>query len=91
MTSYAKEMRDKVDRVRGDVIPPVAKGAAIGSEKLAEGTEAFAEGARRMADKTRHWADRATGAQRRRKLFWLVLVLGIVGVIVYFMLQSNEG
>ncbi|MBW3666041.1 MAG: hypothetical protein KY394_00455 [Actinobacteria bacterium] len=91
MTSYVKDIRDKVDRVRDDVVPPVAKGAAIGSEKLAEGSEAFAEGARKVADKTRQWADQATGARRRRKLLWMVLALGIVGLIVYFMLQSDEG
>lgn len=88
MTSYAKDIKN---RVTDDVIPNVVKGAAVGSEKVAEGSEALAKGARKVADKTTQWADGVTGARRRRKLLWMVLVLGIVGLIVYFMLRSDEG
>lgn len=82
-----KEIKDKV---RSDVAEPVAKGAAIGSEKLAEGSEAFAEGARKVADKTRHWADEVTGARRRRNLMLLALGLTIVGAIIWLVMQSSD-
>jgi hypothetical protein len=90
MTSYAKEIRHRVDRVRDDVIPPVARSAANYSERLAEGSEAFAESARKMADISRHWADSVTGARRRRTWMWSVLAVSVVGLIAYFMFQSNE-
>lgn len=91
MTSYAKDIRNKVDRVRDDVIPPVARGAANYSERLAEGSEAFAESARKMADVTRHWADSVTGARKRRGWMWSILAVSVIGLIAYFMSQSNEG
>lgn len=91
MTSYAKEIRHKVDRVRDDVIPPVARGAANYSEKLAEGSEAFAETARNVADLTRHWADKVSGARRRRNWMWSLLAVSVVGLVAYLMSQSNEG
>lgn len=78
------------DKVRSDVAEPVAKGAAIGSEKFAEGSEAFAEGARKMADKTRHWADEVTGARRRRNLMLLALGLTVLGAIILIVIQSSE-
>ena len=87
MTSYAMEIGDKV---RGDVVAPLAKGAAIGSEKLAEGSAAMADGARWMADKTRHWADDVTGARRRRNLMWLALGLTVLGAVVLLMIRSNQ-
>lgn len=91
MPSYAKEIGD---RVRGDVVAPMAKGAAIGSEKLAEGSEAIAEaiaeGARKVADKTRHWADDVTGARRRRNLIWLALGLTVLGAVILLLIQSSD-
>lgn len=87
MPSYVKEIGDKV---RGDVVAPVAKKAAIGTEKFAEGSEAIAEGARRMADKTRHWADDLTGARRRRNLIWLALGLTVLGAVISLMIQSGD-
>lgn len=82
-----EEIRDKV---KGDVAEPVAKGAAKGSEKLAEGSEAFAEGARKMADKTRHWADEVTGARRRRNLLLLAIGLTVLGAIILLVMQSSD-
>lgn len=90
MTSYAKDIGEKAKGVKGEVLEPVAKGAAIGSEKLAEGSEAIAEGARRLADKTRHWADDVTGARRRRNLIWLALGLTVVGAVIFLLIRSNE-
>ena len=87
MTSYTKEIGDKV---RDDVVAPMAKGAAIGSEKLAEGSEAVAESARRMADKTRHWADDVTGARRRRNMIWLALGLTVLGAVIFLVIRSTE-
>lgn len=87
MPNYATEIGDKV---KSDVVAPVAKGAAIGSEKLAEGSEAIAEGARRMAEKTRHWADDVTGASRRRNLIWLALGLTVLGAVIWLVIQSSE-
>ena len=87
MPSYAKEIGDKV---KDDVVTPVAKGAAIGSEKLAEGSEAIAEGARKMADKTRHWADDMTGARRRRNLMWLAIGLTVIGAVVMLLIRSTD-
>ena len=90
MTSYAKEIGHKVKGVTGDVVEPVARGAAIGSERLAEGSEALAEGARKLADKTRGWADEVTGARRRRKLMWLAIGLTVIGAVFYLMFLSNQ-
>lgn len=87
MPSYAKEIGDKV---KDDVVKPVAKGAAIGSEKLAEGSEAIAEGARKMADKTRDWADDMTGARRRRNMMWLAIGLTVIGAVVWLLIRSTE-
>ncbi len=87
MPSYAKDIGDKV---KDDVVAPVAKGAAIGSEKLAEGSQAIAEGARKMADKTRHWADDVTGARRRRNLIWLALGLTVLGAVILLLVQSSD-
>lgn len=87
----SKHRYDEIkDKVRSDVAEPVAKGAAIGSEKFAEGSEALAEGARKMADKTRHWADEVTGARRRRNLMLLALALTIIGAVVVMLIQSTE-
>lgn len=90
MTSYAKDMKHRVKDVKGEVLEPVARGAAIGSEKLAEGSEALAEGARKFADKTRHWADEVTGARRRRNLLWLGLGLTVIGAVIYLVLLNNQ-
>ena len=85
------------DKVRDDIVEPVAKGAAAGTEKLArgskkfaQGSEAMAEGARKMADKTQDWADEVTGAHRRRKVIWLVLAITVVGAIIV-MIARSEG
>ncbi len=86
-SSYAKDIGEKV---KDDVVAPVVKGAAIGSEKLAEGSEAIAEGARRMADKTKHWADDVTGARRRRNLIWLALGLTVLGGVILLLIQSSD-
>lgn len=86
MSRYTKEFGDKV---RSDVVQPVAKGAAMGSERLAEGSEAIAHGVRRMADKTRGWADEVTGARRRRNLMWLVLAFTILGAVIW-LIQSGQ-
>ena len=90
MTSYARDIGEKAKGVKDEVLEPVARGAAIGSEKLAEGSEAIAEGARKLADKTRGWADEVTGAHRRRKLIWLALGLTVVGAVIYLMVRSAE-
>ncbi|MGH8946960.1 MAG: hypothetical protein ACRDVL_12530 [Acidimicrobiia bacterium] len=90
MTSYAKDIGHKVKDVTGDVVEPVARGAAIGSEKIAEGSEALAEGARKLADKTRGWADGVTGARRRRKLIWMAVGLTIIGGVIYLLIQLNQ-
>lgn len=87
MPSYAKEIGDKV---KDDVVKPVAKGAAIGSEKIAEGSEAIAEGARKMADKTRDWADDMTGARRRRNMMWLAIGFTVIGAVVWLLIRSTE-
>lgn len=90
MTSYARDIGEKAKGVKGEVLEPVARGAAIGSEKLAEGSEAIAEGARRLADKTRHWANDVTGARRRRKLIWLALGLTVLSAAILLLIRSNE-
>lgn len=101
MSSHAKEdvmakdnskhrYEEIKDKVRSDVAEPVAKGAAIGSEKFAEGSEAFAEGARKMADKTKHWADEVTGARRRRNLMLLAIGLTVLGAIILLAMQSSD-
>lgn len=93
MPSNAKQI---VDKVRDDIVEPVAKGAAAGTEKLAkgskkfaQGSEAVAEGARKMADKTQDWADEVTGAQRRRKVIWLVLAITVIGAVIAMMARSE--
>jgi X-X-X-Leu-X-X-Gly heptad repeat protein len=90
MTSYAKDIGQKVKGVSGEVIEPVARGAAVGSEKLAQGSEAIAEGARKLADMTQHWADEVTGIRRRRRLIWMALGLTIVGAVIYLLISSNQ-
>lgn len=101
MPNTAKQVADKV---RNDIVEPVAKGAAAGTEKLAKGSkkfakgsEAFAEGSRKMskgtrkmADKTQDWADEMTGVRRRRKFIWLALALTVVGAIVFLMARSES-
>lgn len=90
MTSYAKDIGQKVKGVGGEVLDPVARGAAVSSERLAAGSEAIAEGARKLADKTQHWADEVTGRRRRRKLLWLALGLTVIGAAVYLLFLSNQ-
>lgn len=90
MTSYAKDIGHKVKGVTDEVIEPVARGAAVGSEKLAAGSEAIAEGARKLADMTQHWADEVTGARRRRRLIWVMIGLTVVGAVIYLLVQSNQ-
>lgn len=87
MRNSAKQMTEKV---RDDIVEPVAKSAAAGTEKLAKGSEAFAEGARKMADKTQGWADDMTGANRRRNLILLALGLTILGAILLLVIQSSD-
>lgn len=85
------------EKVRDDIVEPVARGAAAGtqklakgSEKLAKGSEAFAEGAQKMADKTQHWADDVTGARRRRNLILLALAITIIGAVIAVLIQSDD-
>ncbi|HZD23028.1 MAG TPA: hypothetical protein VE569_06450 [Acidimicrobiia bacterium] len=90
MASYARDIGQKVKGVGGEVIEPVARGAAIGSEKLAEGSEALAEGAHKLADMTQHWADEVTGTRRRRNLIWVAAGLTLVVAVIYLLMQSNR-
>lgn len=90
MTSYAKDLRRGVKNVRGEVIEPTVRGAAVASEKVAEGSEALAHGARKLADKTRGWADGVTGARRRRNFLWLALGFTLIGAVVYLMFLNNQ-
>jgi len=87
MRNSAKQMTDKV---RDDIVEPVAKGAAASTEKLAKGSEAFAEGARKMADKTQGWADDMTGASRRRNLILLALGLTLLGAVIAMLIRSSD-
>lgn len=94
MPSNAKQV---VDKVKEDIVEPVAKGAATGTEKLAKGSEKFAkgseavaDGARKMADKTQDWADDVTGARRQRNLIMLAIAMTIVGAVFAIMMKSNE-
>jgi hypothetical protein len=95
MASNAKEKI--ADKVKGDIVEPVAKGAATstekvakGSEKFAKGSEALAENARKMADATQDWADDVTGASTRRNSILVVLGLAIIGVVVYLLSRSDS-
>lgn len=85
------------DKVRDEIVEPVARGAAAGtqtlakgSEKLAKGSESFAETAQKMADKTQRWADDVTGARQRRNLLLLALAMTIIGVVVASLLKSDD-
>lgn len=90
MTSYARDIGAKAKAVKGEVLEPVARGAKIGSKKLAEGSEVVSESARILANKTGHWADEVTGARRRRNLMWAVFGLTVLGAVLYLLLQSDE-
>lgn len=87
MRNSAKQMTDKV---RDDIVEPVAKSAAAGTEKLAKGSEAFAEGARKMADKTQGWADDMTGANRRRNMILVALGLTVLGAVFALLIRSSD-
>lgn len=90
MNSYAKDIGAKAKEMKGEMLEPVAKGAKIGSKKLAEGSEVVSESARILANKTGHWADGVTGARRRRNMMWVVLGLTVLGAVLYLLLQSDE-
>jgi len=94
MRSSAKEM---TDRLKDEVVEPVAKGAAASTEKIAKGSEKFARGsdvvadsARKMADKTQDWADDVTGASRRRNLILIALAVTIIGAVVGMLIRSDS-
>jgi X-X-X-Leu-X-X-Gly heptad repeat protein len=87
MRTSAKEMTNKF---KDDIVEPVAKGAAAGSEKFAKGSEALADGARKMADKTQDWADEVTGSNRRRNLILIAVLLTVVGAVVGMLVRSDS-
>jgi X-X-X-Leu-X-X-Gly heptad repeat protein len=87
MRTSAKEMTNKF---KDDIVEPVAKGAAAGSEKFAKGSEALADGARKMADKTQDWADEVTGSNRRRNLILIAVLLTIIGAVVGMLVRSDS-
>jgi hypothetical protein len=88
MTSYATDLGA---RIKEDVIAPVAKGTAQGSEVLAKGSERVADATRRMAERTRGWADEVTGARTRRQVKRITAVIGIGLLATYllFLLRRN--
>jgi len=80
MTSYAKDIGD---RIKEDVLAPVAKGTAQGSEKIADGSAKLADVTRKVADKTREWADDVTGARNRRLITRSLITFGLAALVAY--------
>lgn len=81
---------DLADRMKRDVMAPIAESTARSSERLARGSEELASATRRLADRTRRWADEATGAHKRRIAVLTGVAIGLLGVVGYFLLPAKS-
>lgn len=87
MNNHRAELADRMKR---DVMAPIAESTARSSERLARGSEELASATRQLADRTRRWADDVTGAHKRRIVVLTGVAIGLAGAIGYYLLSVKS-